>query len=142
MVDITAANAVLTLVVPGLFPSGVQLQQFAADDVYDLDEIDSVETVMGVDGVLSGGWTWKPQPQSIMLMANSPSNQVFDTINAQQKAGNTTYPMSGVLILPAIGLKFIQTNGFLTGYKLPGAKKLIGSRRFRITWNDVSPARA
>lgn len=140
MGDITAANAVLMLAIPLLFPEPQQLQGFAADDVYDLDEIESVETLMGVDGILSGGWTWKPQVQSIMLQADSPSVAILDTWYAQQAATQQPYPCNGILSLPAVGLKFIQTNGFLSGYKLPGAKKLVQPRRFRITWNRVIAA--
>ena len=55
MPSITSANAILTLAIPLLFPTPVQLQGFAADDVYDIPRIKSVETLMGVDGVLSGG---------------------------------------------------------------------------------------
>lgn len=142
MGDITAANATLTLTVPPLFTVPQQLQGFAADDVYDMDEIESVETLMGVDGILSGGFVWKPQPQTIMFQADSPSCALFDTWYTAQVAGLTTYIAGGVLILPAIGIKFIQTNGFLVGYKPPGAKKLIQPRRFRIMWNLVVAAPA
>lgn len=140
--DITAANAKLTLSQAVLFPTPQQIQGFASDDVYDLDEIESVETLMGVDGTLSGGFVWKPQPQSIMLQADSTSAAFFDAVQTQQIAGATVYLLSGVLTLPAIGLKLIQTGGFLTRYKLPGAKKLIQPRRFQITWNLVVPAPA
>lgn len=140
--DITAANASLTLTIPPLFTVPQQLQGFATDDVYDLDEIESVETLMGVDGVLSGGFVWKPQPQTITLQADSPSCALFDTWYAQQVAGRTTYVANGVLTLPALGLKFVQTTGYLRGYKMPGAKRLIQPRRFRIEWNLVLPAAA
>lgn len=140
--DITAANAVLILSIPGLFPVPVQLQGFAADDVYDLDEIESVETLMGVDGKLSGGYVWRPQPQTITLQADSDSNTVFDTWNQNQKAGLRTYIASGVLTLPSLGIKFIQTVGYLQGYKLPGAKRVMQPRRYRLTWQDVSLAPA
>lgn len=140
--DITAANANLTLAIPPLFNTPQQLQGFAADDVYDLDEIESVETLMGVDGTLSGGFVWKPQPQTIMLQADSPSAALFDTWYSQQVAARTTYVANGVITLPAIGLKFVQTTGYLTGYKPAGAKKLLTPRRFRITWNLVLPAPA
>lgn len=135
--DITAANAVLTLQIATILPVPTRIQQFGADDIYDFDAIQSVEAVMGVDGVQSGGWTWKSQVQSITLQANSPSNDIFDMWYAQMKAANGTYICNGVLILPAIGKKFIQTGGLLTDYKLPGAKKLIQPRRYGITWNDV-----
>lgn len=140
--DITAANATLILTLPGLFRVPVQLQGFAADDVYDLDEIESVETLMGVDGKLSGGFVWKPQPQTITLQADSESNDVFDTWNQNQKSGLRTYVAGGVLTLPSLGLKFIQTVGYLQGYKLPGAKRVIQPRRYRLTWQDVSLAPA
>ncbi|QPF81677.1 hypothetical protein IC762_17790 [Bradyrhizobium genosp. L] len=139
MTDITAANAILTLAIPGLFSSPQQIQGFSADDVYDLNEVSNVQAVMGVDGVLSGGFVWVPQEQSIVLQANSDSNAIFDTWNQNQKASQRTYPASGVLTLPSLGLKFVQSGGLLTTYKLPGAKKILTPRRFIITWEDVSP---
>lgn len=142
MPDITAANAILTIVIPPIFPVPIQIQRFAVDDIYMFDEIESVETMMGVDGVLSGGFVFKPQNQTITLMADSPSNDIFDTWSLQQIAGLTTYVAMGVLTLPALGKKFIQTNGFLTRYQLPGAKKLIQPRRYGITWNLVAAAPA
>lgn len=138
--DITGANANLTMWITGLFPVPVKLEGFAADDVYDLDEIDPVEVLMGVDGKLSGGFTWKAQPQTITLQADSDSCEFFDTWQRNQQAGVRVYAATGVLSLPALGLKFNQTKGFLTNYKLPGAKKLVGPRRFRVTWESVVPA--
>jgi hypothetical protein len=137
--DITGANATLTITIPGLFPIPQQIQEFAADDIYDLDEIDPVEVLMGADGNLSGGFTYKAQPQTIMLQADSDSCEIFDTWQRNQKAGVRVYTCNGVITLPALGLKMVQTKGFLTAYKLPGAKKLVGPRRFRITWEDVTP---
>ena len=48
-------------------------------------------------------------------------------------------PIAFALMSPAIGLKMIQTTGYLTRYKLPGAKKLIQPREFQIMWNLVVP---
>lgn len=140
--DITGSNAVLMLTVPPIFPTPTQLEGFAADDVYDLDEIESVETLMGVDGILSGGWTWKPQHQTIMLQSDSPSCAFFDIWYQQMAAAQTVYAASGLIAIPAIGLKFIQTVGYLTRYKLPGVKKVVQPRRFAITWGRVLPAPA
>lgn len=140
--DITAANAILMMSVPGLFPVPQQIQGFAADDVYDLDEIESVETLMGVDGKLSGGFVWVKQPQTIMLQADSDSNEFFDTWQTNQIAGLRTYVANGVLTIPNLGLKFIQTVGYLSTYKLPGAKRIMQPRRFRLTWQQVVPAPA
>ena len=52
---ITGASAVIMLSVPGLFSTPQQLQGFATDDIFDTAAIASAETLMGVDGNLSGG---------------------------------------------------------------------------------------
>jgi hypothetical protein len=140
MGDLTAANAVITITQPILFSQPQQLQGFQADDVFDLEQIENIETVMGVDGVMSYGFVWKVQPQTIHLQADSPSNAIFDVIQTQQIAAQTAYPMNGVISLPAMKLKIILTNGVLSAYKLPGAKKLVTPRNYRITWNLAVPA--
>jgi hypothetical protein len=137
---LTGADVTLTLTIANVFNTPQQLHGFAADDVYEMDELDSVETLMGVDGVLSGGFVWKSQLQTYMLQADSDSNDLFDLWYSQQVADLTTYVAQGIAILPAIGKKFIMTNGFLRGYKPPGVKKLIQPRRYRIEWNKVLPA--
>jgi hypothetical protein len=137
---LTGADVILTLTIANVFNTPQQLQGFAADDVYEMDELDSVETLMGVDGVLSGGFVWKYQQQTYMLQADSDSNDIFDLWYSQQVADLTTYVAQGIAILPAIGKKFIMTNGYLRGYKPPGVKKLIQPRRYRIEWNKVLPA--
>ena len=116
MPDLTAANCSIAFVVPGLAGFAVSqiLEGFASDEVYDLDEIENIETLMGVDGVLSGGWVWKPQPHHIMLQADSPSCAFFDAWNSQQAATQQTYPANCVTRLPALGLKMLHTNGYLT----------------------------
>lgn len=141
MGSITSANAVLTLAQPILFPVPVQLQGFAADDVYDIDQIKSVETVMGVDGILSGGFVYVEVMQNITLQADSASNDFFDTLWAQMQAAQDIYPISGLVILPSILTKFAMRNGFLTGYKpAPDAKKTLQPRKYQITWNSIAPA--
>lgn len=142
MGDITGATVIFTLVVPPIFPVPQVIQGFATDDVASHDEIESVETLMGVDGVLSAGWTWKPQQQIIMLQADSPSNDFFDVWYQQMKSGQTTYAAQGILQIPAIDKKLIATNGYLTRYKLPDIKRMLQPRRFGITWNEVVPAPA
>lgn len=139
--SITAANAVLMLTVPPLFPIPQQLQGFGADDVYDVPSIRSVEVLMGVDGVLSGGFVFVQIPQTITLQADSISNRIFDNWWLQMQAAKDTYIASGLIRLPGISTKFIQTNGQLTGYKpAPGAKKVLQPRTYEITWGSIVPA--
>lgn len=141
MGSITAASAVVMISIPPLFPIPQPLQGFAADDVYSIPQIKSVETMMGVDGVLSGGFVFVPIPQEIVLQADSASNDVFDTWWTQMQAAEDVYPCQGLIVLKSIGTKYVQTNGFLTGYKpAPDAKKLLQPRRYEITWESIVPA--
>jgi hypothetical protein len=140
MGNITSADATLTLTIPPLFPVPQQLQGFATDDVYDIPAIKSVETMMGVDGVLSGGFVFTAIVQQIHLQADSASNLVFDTWWTQMVAAKLAYSCGGLIKLPGILTKFTQTNGFLTGYKPPGAKRVLQPRSYEITWQMIAPA--
>ena len=141
MGTITGADVVLTLAVPPIIPNPQQLQGFAVDDVFDIPSIKSVETLMGVDGVLSGGFVYVEIRQEIMLQADSASNSLFDLWWTQMQATKGVYVASGLIKLPSIASKFTLTNGFLTGYKpTPGVKRVQQPRRYEITWQKIAPA--
>lgn len=138
--SISSSNAVLTLSQAILFPTPQQIQGFGADDVYDIDQIKSVEASMGVDGVLSFGFVYVEILQNITLQADSLSNTFFDIIWTQMQAAGDVYPLNGSILLPGIATKFTMVNGGLTGYKsAPDAKKILQPKRFQITWNRIFP---
>lgn len=139
--DIGSANSVLTLAIATLLPSPVQLQGFGVDDIYDIAQVKNIETLMGVDGVLSAGFVWKERVQTVTLQADSTSNDIFDMWNQNQESNLVSYPAQGLIRLPGIATKFIQTRGFLTGYKpAPKAGRLLHARTYEITWQRVAPA--
>ena len=139
--SITGASAVFMLSITPIFPTPIQLQQFAADDVFSTDPLESSEVVMGVDGVLSGGFVFVPIKQNITLQANSPSATLFDQWYLAQQTIKDVYPAQGIVQLPTLSQKWTMSNGFLTTYHpIPDAKKLLQPRRFSITWNTVVPA--
>lgn len=139
--SITSANAVLTISQPILFPVPVQLQGFAADDIYDFEQVRTLEALMGVDGVLSFGFVFAERLQNITLQADSLSNNVFDTIMTQQIAAKDAYPLNGTIILEGIQTMFNMTNGGLLMYNpAPAAKRVLQPRRFQVVWNQVFPA--
>jgi hypothetical protein len=143
MGDLTAANSVITLSIGTLFPVPQQLQGFAADDVMDIPRIQSVEVLMGVDGVLSGGFVFREIVQRIMLQADSASNAIFDQWWTQMVASLATFQATGQVRFPSIGTKFNLTGGFLTGYKpSPAARRILQPREYEITWNLIAPAPA
>ncbi len=141
MGDITAANAVFIVSVPLLLPIPQQLQGFAADDIFDFDDVDAAETLMGVDGTLSAGMIFAPKMQNITLQADSASNgSLFDPWYAGQQAATAVFPAQGVVSFPSLGTSWTLITGFLTRYKpVPDAKKILQPRRYRITWQAVTP---
>lgn len=143
MGSVTAANAILTLAIPGVVATPQQLQGFAADDVFDIPQLRSVETQMGVDGVLSSGFVFVPIQQTISLQADSLSNDLFDLWWTQMQGTKDTYQAQGLIVLPAIGKKYTLVQGSLTGYKpAPAAKRILQPRQFEITWAQINPTPA
>src|ERR1700679_3882127 len=114
MPSITAANAIITLTIPGVFSVPQQLQQFSVDDVADVDTLVVAETLMGIDGFLTGGYVLNKGKYGFTLQADSPSTFVFDQWKLAQDAQTDTLPANGLLTLKSLGTKWKWTRGFLT----------------------------
>ena len=139
--SITGATTVIALTIPGLFATPQPIQGFAADNVFDTDPIESGEVLMGVDGILSGGFVYVPVMQNYELQADSLSISFFDTWWNSQQQIQDLYYANGTAKMPAIGKKWNMTRGVLTQYTpTPPVKKLLMPQRFRITWQSVRPA--
>lgn len=145
MPTITSANAVYTLTVQAsdgtdLFGAPQQLRGFSADDIFTTGPLASSETLMGLDGVLSGGFVFVPIVQNISLQADSDSNDIFEQWWEQQQLARDVYIANGVVLLPAIAKEWVLTKGFLTSFPpIPDAARTLRPRRYAITWNQVSP---
>jgi hypothetical protein len=136
---LTAANAVLTLAVDGLFNTPRLIQGFAVDDVFDTENVQTAETMMGVDGRLSAGWVPQPIVQNITLQADSASIDFFERWYAAQQTAREVYIASGSILLRAVNRQYSLTRGFLTGHVVtPAAKKVLQPRRFTLTWESVT----
>lgn len=110
---ITAADAIITLTVNNLYPSGVQLQGFAADNVYGTDPLVLAETVRGIDGKLSAGFVYSNIIQTFHIMPDSPSRDIFDTWSTTSRTSRAVFRCNAVVLLPAIGRKYTCVNGVL-----------------------------
>lgn len=140
MATITAANAVLMLAVTGLFPVPQQIQGFAAEDIYDTEDLETAETLMGVDGKLSAGFIYAAVKQKITLQADSASNDFFEALYRAEAAAREKYRIQGSIALRSTNKLYTMTQGVMSGYKpLPDGKKVLQPRPFTITWERVSP---
>ncbi|HEY6030511.1 MAG TPA: hypothetical protein VIU44_08110 [Gaiellaceae bacterium] len=139
--DITSANAVIMFAIAGLFPAPQQLQEFAVDDIFTTEEIQTTENQMGVDGFMATGHVNVPVPQTFAFLASSVSCAMFDQWRAQQKVGQTVFWANATVLLPALGLKWTCTGGALQRAKpMPDAQRVLGMRRFGLLWESVLPA--
>lgn len=136
--SITSANAIVTLTVAGLYDTPVQLQGFAAEDIFDMAMATHAETVMGADGRKTAGYVPTMRTQTFALLPDSPSCDLLDTwINAEQQAGDT-FRAEGQITLTSLGKVWTMVNGTLKEYnQMPDAKKVLQSRKFTIEWEKV-----
>lgn len=141
MGDITGANAVFMISITDLYPAPVQLQGFAADDVFDTDPLESAEVLMGVDGFLSAGFVFVPVKQNITLQADSASNLIFDAWWTANQTSQSVFFANGFIQLQNISTQWAMVNGVLTTYPpTPAVKKLLQPRRYAVTWQGITPS--
>ena len=139
MSSITSVNSVYMLAIVGLYDTPQRLQGFAVDDVFDTESIDSAEVMMGVDGALSAGFVFVPVKQSIMLMGNSPSIEMFEQWYSNQQTSGELFAAKATVNLPSLGRAYSMTNGYLTAYSpISDAKKVMQPRKFGITWERIT----
>ncbi|SRR5579871_675827 len=141
MTTLTSANAKIALSVPGVFPVPVPLQGFATDDAFDTENVAPNETLMGVDGKLSGGYTPYPVKLKIVLQANSPSNIFMDQWRQAMDQATDAFPCNLSIVAPSLGKVFTFTNGFLTGdMPTPPGKKIFQPQTYELTFESVTSA--
>lgn len=140
MGTITAANSVYFLAIAGLYPTPQQLQGFSADAAFDTDASEPAEVVIGVDGRMSAGYVPFLTKQTISIMPDSLSSQMFEDWLAAQKAAREVYIANAVITLPSVNRAYVLTSGVMTSIvSIPGTRKVLQARNFVITWGDINP---
>lgn len=141
MGTITGANAVYTISVPSLFDAPENLHQFMADDSFSTEQQDVGETVMSNDGYLTGGFVFAAVSQTVSLLADSESIDLFDTWSQSMRTQRDAYFANGVITLPSVGKKWTMTRGLLVKYAIiPDVKKLLQGRKMVINWQSAIPS--
>lgn len=141
MRTITSANSSFILTVPGVFPVGVPIQGYAADDAFSVEPFDTAEALMGVDGKMSAGFTPNIKKLTVVLQADSPSIEVFDGwVGAMEQSREVIFGTATITI-PSIGKTYNMRKGALTNAKkLPDAKKVLQPVQYVITFESIEPA--
>lgn len=137
---ITSADSTFVLSVADMAILGVVLEGYAADAAFALDNADTAETMLGVDGRLSAGWIPRSYNQTITLAADSPSRQIFDAIVAYQDVNRTIVRLNSVITLPGNQYSYGMRRGVLKNYSaMPNAQRVLQPMTFAIEWERVEP---
>ncbi len=137
---LTAANCKFTITVPGLALGPYTLEGYAADAAFAVEPTDVAETVMGVDGKMSAGFTPFITPMGITLQADSPSKSFFDNWLGAQKAVKELAFANAIIDVPSIGIRYVCTKGALKRVsQVPSVQKILQPVAYSIDWEDVQP---
>lgn len=141
MSTLTSANSKFSLSVPGIFPVPVPIQGYSADDAFNTENVAPNEAVMGVDALLSGGYTPYPVKLKFVLQADSASNLFLDQWRQSMDQATDAFPCNATIVAPSLGKIFTFTRGFLTGdMPTPSAKKIFQPQTYEITFQSVTAA--
>ncbi len=141
MATLTTANSVLMLSFINFYNAPMQIQGYAVDDAFAIANVKTAETKMGVDGILSAGYTPYPVPLEINLQADSASNSVFDAVINAQNVAREVFVVNGTILIQGTGVLYALTRGFLEDISpMPGAKKVLEPRKFSITFQSITGA--
>ncbi|WP_447876937.1 phage tail fiber protein [Serratia fonticola] len=139
MSTITTANSVFMLAITNLYPTPQRLEGYGADDAFTAEAHDLTETVMGIDGNLSGGFIFTPTNIPIILMPDSPAVEIFDTWRTTMRTLRETLTANATIQLPATRKKYTLTKGFLISMPpLPGVKKTLQPITYMTRWQSIT----
>lgn len=137
--DVTSANVQIILACEDLYTSGVKLEGFSADSVMTADGVDQSENRRGVDGRMVSGVVKNIQPVSIVLEANSPSLEVFETIRDAMSANCKPYELTLTVFVPALEKTIVFRRGALkNGPNLPSVQKTLQPTTWTMEFQEVA----
>ncbi len=139
--DISAANAIFTITVAGLYNAPVTIKNFSTDRAWDVAEQNCAQTQMSIDGYLNAGFVPEPVDQTIQLSAASESVVVFEAIMTAQQTARTLYRLGAEITLTSTGRKYTMVNGVLRAMApMPSAGRMLADRQFAVRWQAIYPA--
>lgn len=141
--SITSVNASFNIVIPGVFSSGLLLENYATDDMFDPDPQMLTESRVGADGFFVGGYVFNPSRIRINFQGNSNSIPAFYQWKAAMDASRDIIVASATIISPALGLDVsLDEVHFTSVALLPPHKKVVEPLTIELTvgpgWQTTS----
>lgn len=141
MKTITAANSIFLLAVATVYPVAQRIEGFSADTAWMFDEVSNAEVIQGVDGQMSAGWLPHLTPMTVILQPDKNGIEIFQNWALAEESIREKLYASGTISLPAIGKRYVLSNGVLTGFNpAPDAKKTLAPLTYKITWESIVPS--
>lgn len=141
MGTITSANSSFALRVPGVFFVPQLIEGYAADDAFTQEAYEVVETRMGVDGNLSGGYVPSPKKLTVMLMPDSNALDTFILWAQAHDQGREAIIGGALITYPAISKVFTLGKIFLTNWSgMPSSKKVMEPVSAVLTYQNLTGA--
>lgn len=122
---LTAANSILMIKFKGLQNHPVKVEGYQADNAFEFGEAAIGETVVGVDGKQSGGYTPHEVDFNIHLLATTPSRDLFEMARAKMNTEMETFPVEIFVELPAIKARVHATGFMVSASGGSSAKRLL-----------------
>src|SRR5438067_13874997 len=102
MATLTSANSKLTLSVRSFLPIPQSIQGYAVDESVTVSDVNPTQVVIGVDGRKSSGYTPYLVPMTIMLQADSPSMEFFNTVIRAMGSAMEDFIFDGTVYSPSL----------------------------------------
>lgn len=138
---LTVANSVIVLTAEGVYPSGVTLTGYAADNVFEFGAVETKELSMGIDGKYSAGFVHNPIPFTITLQADSDSLEVFENIWQREQANRDALAIGITVALPSLGKRYGLRNGFMQSYQAPSGGRILAPAVAVFSFGRLEPSK-
>jgi hypothetical protein len=136
--DITSANSESILTVEGLFPAGIVLQGYGTDAGVALDNLDLVETRMGLDGFMAAGVTPNIFAINIALEPNSPSVTPLGQIWTAMTTAKRIYECTLVITVPSVGRVFTFIRGVMkSGVPFSNINRILATMTYGFNFENM-----
>ncbi|HDL6888380.1 TPA: hypothetical protein PXL93_004389 [Yersinia enterocolitica] len=142
-IDITSANSKLRIIVPSFYPGGFDVDDYAAEDMFDTGALQNTEDMMSADGKYHAGFTFAPTELTITLMATSNAAQLIGDWITAERTAVAKFACNAVLTIPALNIKYNFVNGVLfTWTPVPPGKRVLQPRPAIFHFESCTPSAA
>ena len=138
LLNISSANAALTCIVPNFYPQGFEVDDYAANDMFNTDGITNAELVMGADGKLHAGQIFNLFPFSITLSPTSAAGFKIEDWFTYELTTGAKMECNMVLILASIKRKYNLIDGVLVSFsQLPSGARILQPRTASFAFRSI-----